>query len=95
MEPAAAAAPRRRQAVDSARLQLKLEQGRYDTGIDPYIDVVFAQTTVLADEQTLNNLQVQEMTFAVALVENLGGGWDRSSLPARPECCGKLTGNGK
>jgi NodT family efflux transporter outer membrane factor (OMF) lipoprotein len=69
------------QAVDSARLQLKLEQGRYDTGIDPYIDVVLAQTTVLADEQTLNNLQVQEMTFAVALVENLGGGWDRSQLP--------------
>jgi NodT family efflux transporter outer membrane factor (OMF) lipoprotein len=69
------------QAVDSARLQLKLEQGRYDTGIDPYIDVVLAQTTVLADEQTLNNLQVQEMTFAVALVDNLGGGWDRSQLP--------------
>ena len=69
------------QAVDSARLQLKLEQDRYDTGIDPYIDVVLAQTTVLADEQTLNNLQVQEMTFAVALVDNLGGGWDRSQLP--------------
>jgi len=69
------------QAVDSANLELKLEQGRYDTGIDSYIDVVLAQTTVLVDEQILNNLQVQEMTFAVALVENLGGGWDRSQLP--------------
>jgi len=30
----------------------------------------------------LNNLQVQEMTSAVALVEALGGGWERSQLPA-------------
>jgi NodT family efflux transporter outer membrane factor (OMF) lipoprotein len=70
------------QAVDSARTFLKLEQSRYDTGIDPYIDVLVAQTTVLADEQTLNGLQVQEMTSAVALVQALGGGWDRSQLPS-------------
>jgi NodT family efflux transporter outer membrane factor (OMF) lipoprotein len=69
------------QAVDSAQTFLKLEQGRYDTGIDPYIDVLIAQTTVLADQQTLNALQVQEMTSAVSLVEALGGGWDRSQLP--------------
>ena len=73
------------QAVDSAQLQLKLEQGRYDSGIDPYIDVIIAQTTLLADQQTLNGLQVQRMSFAVALVENLGGGWDRSQLPNPPQ----------
>ncbi len=69
------------QAVDLARNYLKLEQGRYDTGIDPYVDVLIAQTTLLADQQTLNNLQVQEMTSSVALIEALGGGWDRSQLP--------------
>jgi NodT family efflux transporter outer membrane factor (OMF) lipoprotein len=69
------------QAVNSARIFLKLEQARYETGIDPYIDVLTAQTTVLGDEQTLNGLQVQQMTYAVALVETLGGGWDRSQLP--------------
>jgi NodT family efflux transporter outer membrane factor (OMF) lipoprotein len=69
------------EAVDAAQTFLKLEQGRYDTGIDPYIDVLIAQTTVLADQQTLNGLQVQQMTYAVALVESLGGGWDRSQLP--------------
>jgi NodT family efflux transporter outer membrane factor (OMF) lipoprotein len=69
------------QAVDSAQVFLKLEQARYDTGVDPYIDVLIAQTTVLSDQQTLNNLQVQQMTYAVALVEALGGGWDRSQLP--------------
>ncbi len=69
------------QAVDSAQSYLKLEQSRYDTGIDPYADVLIAQTTVLADQQILNNLQVEQMAYAVALVEALGGGWDRSQLP--------------
>jgi outer membrane protein TolC len=69
------------QAVNSAQTYLKLEQARYDTGVDPYIDVLIAQTTVQGDQQTLNALQVQQMTSAVALVEALGGGWDRSQLP--------------
>jgi NodT family efflux transporter outer membrane factor (OMF) lipoprotein len=70
------------QAVDSAQTFLKLEQARYETGVDPYVDVLIAQTTVLADQQTLNTLQVQQMTSAVALVEALGGGWGRSQLPS-------------
>ena len=69
------------QAVNSAQTFLKLEQGRYETGIDPFVDVLIAQTTLLANQQTLNNLQVQQMTSAVALVEALGGGWDRSQIP--------------
>jgi NodT family efflux transporter outer membrane factor (OMF) lipoprotein len=69
------------QAVNSAETFLKLEQVRYDTGIDPYLNVLIAQTTVLSDLQTLNSLQVQEMTYAVALVQALGGGWDASQLP--------------
>jgi NodT family efflux transporter outer membrane factor (OMF) lipoprotein len=69
------------QAVDSAQTYLKLEQARYETGVDPYVDVLIAQTTLLASQQTLNGLQVQQMTSAVALVEALGGGWDRSQLP--------------
>src|ERR1700733_3943496 len=70
------------QAVHFAQTNLTLEEARYEAGIDPYVDVLIAQTPVLADMQTLNNLQVQEMTSAVALVEALGGGWDRSQLPA-------------
>ena len=68
-------------AVASAQKYLDLERARYDTGIDPYVDVLIAQTTVLSDQQTLNGLQVEEMTYAVALVEALGGGWDSSQLP--------------
>ena len=69
------------QAVNSAQTYLKLEESRYETGIDPYVDVLVAQTTLLANQQTLNNLQVGQMTASVALIEALGGGWDRSQLP--------------
>jgi NodT family efflux transporter outer membrane factor (OMF) lipoprotein len=72
---------RQQEAVNSARTFLKLETSRYDNGIDPYIDVVTAQTTLLSNQETLNNLQVQEMTASVQLIEALGGGWDRSQLP--------------
>jgi NodT family efflux transporter outer membrane factor (OMF) lipoprotein len=74
-----------RQAEKSAETYLKLEMGRYETGIDPYVDVVIAQTTLLSDQQTVVTLEVQEMTGAVQLVEALGGGWDRSQLPSPVE----------
>jgi NodT family efflux transporter outer membrane factor (OMF) lipoprotein len=70
-----------KEAVKSAQTYLQLEEARYQTGIDPYVDVLVAQTTVLSDLQILNGLQVEEMTDAVALIEALGGGWDNSQLP--------------
>ena len=60
------------EAVNSAQTYLKLEQARYETGIDPYVDVLIAQTTLLNDQQTLNNLQVEEMTSAVAFKRSTG-----------------------
>jgi len=68
-------------AVDHAQQFLGLEMNRYQTGLDPYIDVVTAQTTLLADQQTLVTIQVSQMTSSVSLIEALGGGWDRSQLP--------------
>jgi NodT family efflux transporter outer membrane factor (OMF) lipoprotein len=76
---------RQQQAVNSSQTFLKLETNRYNNGIDPYIDVVTAQTTLLSNEETLNNLRVQEITASVQLVEALGGGWDRSQLPTPAE----------
>ncbi len=72
---------RQQEAVESAQTFLRLELERYDSGIDPYIDVVTAQTTLIANQQSLANLKVQEMTTSVQLIEALGGGWDRSQLP--------------
>jgi NodT family efflux transporter outer membrane factor (OMF) lipoprotein len=70
------------EAVDSSQTFLRLELGRYKNGIDPYIDVVTAQTTLLANQESLTNLKIQQMTASVQLIEALGGGWDRSQLPA-------------
>jgi NodT family efflux transporter outer membrane factor (OMF) lipoprotein len=78
------------QAVKSSEEVLKLETARYETGVDPYIDVVTAQTTLLNNQQTLANLHVQEMTSSVQLIEALGGGWDRSQLPTPTEVSRKL-----
>jgi NodT family efflux transporter outer membrane factor (OMF) lipoprotein len=72
---------RQQEAVESSQTFLRLELARYETGIDPYIDVVTAQTTLLANRQSLASLQIQQMTSSVQLIESLGGGWDRSQLP--------------
>jgi len=72
---------RQQEAVDSSQTFLRLELGRYETGIDPYIDVTIAQTTLLANQQSLATLKIQQMTASVQLIEALGGGWDRSQLP--------------
>jgi NodT family efflux transporter outer membrane factor (OMF) lipoprotein len=82
---------RQQQAVDSSKTFLKLEQSRYDLGIDPYIDVMTAETTLLSNQQTLANLQVQQMTDSVQLVQALGGGWDRSQLPTPAQVTQKPT----
>jgi NodT family efflux transporter outer membrane factor (OMF) lipoprotein len=70
-----------RAAVASAQASLDLEMGRYETGIDPYIDVVTLQNTVFTNQQTVYSLQIEQMTGAVQLVQALGGGWDTSQLP--------------
>jgi NodT family efflux transporter outer membrane factor (OMF) lipoprotein len=70
-----------RQAEQSAQQFLKLEMGRYQTGIDPYVNVVTAQTTLLTDQQAVITVQEEQMTGAVALIKALGGGWDISQLP--------------
>jgi NodT family efflux transporter outer membrane factor (OMF) lipoprotein len=79
------------QATSSAEEGLKLETARYETGVDPYLLVVTAQTTLLSNQQTLATLHVQEMTASVQLIEALGGGWDRAQLPTPAQVSEKLT----
>ena len=68
------------QAVESARVALDLETKRYESGIDPYIDVVTEQNALLSSQQILALIEIQRMTQSVSLIEALGGGWDRSEL---------------
>jgi NodT family efflux transporter outer membrane factor (OMF) lipoprotein len=78
-------------AADSAQEFVDLETARYQTGIDPYIDVVTAQTTLLSDQQQVANLHTQVMTASVQLIEALGGGWDSTQLPTPAQVSAKLT----
>jgi NodT family efflux transporter outer membrane factor (OMF) lipoprotein len=73
---------RQQDAVAHGQQFLNLELERYQTGIDPFVDVVTAQTTLLADQQALATIQIEQMTSAVQLIVALGGGWDQSELPA-------------
>ena len=82
---------RQQEAVKDAQEFLDLEMGRYQTGVDPYIDVVTAQTTLLSDRQALATEQVEEMTASVQLIAALGGGWDVSQLPTPAEVSQKAS----
>jgi NodT family efflux transporter outer membrane factor (OMF) lipoprotein len=68
-------------AVQSAQQYLDIAMSRYQTGLDTYLDVITAQTTLLSDQQSLTTLRVSEMTAAVQLIQALGGGWDSTRLP--------------
>jgi NodT family efflux transporter outer membrane factor (OMF) lipoprotein len=81
---------KQQQAVASSEEALKLEIARYETGVDPYLNVVTVQTTLLSNQETLASLHVQEMTASVTLIEALGGGWDLSQLPTPAQVSRKL-----
>jgi len=68
-------------AVKAAQRFVDLALAQYQTGLDPYLDVITAQTTLLTDQQTLVTLRVSEMMAAVQLIQALGGGWDVAQLP--------------
>jgi NodT family efflux transporter outer membrane factor (OMF) lipoprotein len=70
-------------AVDFAQKFLNLAIDRYKLGIDPYLNVLTAQTTLLSNQQSMVQLRLQEMNASVQLIEALGGGWDTSLLPSK------------
>jgi len=82
-------------AVAAAEKYLALANTRYTGGVTSYLEVTTAQSAALSDEVTAVSILGRRMVDAVTLVQALGGGWDRSSLPARAECCGQLTSNSK
>jgi NodT family efflux transporter outer membrane factor (OMF) lipoprotein len=79
------------EAVQSAQKYLELALARYETGVDQYLTVLVAQTTLLTDQQQLATLRTSYMTYSVQLVEALGGGWDVSQLPTPQQVSEKVT----
>jgi NodT family efflux transporter outer membrane factor (OMF) lipoprotein len=69
-------------AVASSQRYLDLARQRYRLGIDSYLNVITAQTTLLGNQRTELNLQVEQINQTVLLIEGLGGGWDRKLAAA-------------
>jgi NodT family efflux transporter outer membrane factor (OMF) lipoprotein len=69
-------------AVNSAQRNLSLATDRYRLGIDPYLNVITAETTLFTNQQTSVNLRTEQMTSSVELIEALGGGWNVAQLPS-------------
>jgi NodT family efflux transporter outer membrane factor (OMF) lipoprotein len=74
--------------VELADRAVELERVRYETGVDPYIDLMQEQTLLFTARQTLVILQVQEMVSAITLVQALGGGWQVGDLPTAKQVSG-------
>jgi NodT family efflux transporter outer membrane factor (OMF) lipoprotein len=70
-------------AVASSQRYLNIATDRYKLGLDPYLDVITAQTAFLSNQQTAVTLRMQQLTDSVQLIEALGGGWDADQLPSQ------------
>jgi NodT family efflux transporter outer membrane factor (OMF) lipoprotein len=69
-------------AVEAATRSLQEATVRYKAGLDPYLNVIGAQTIMLNDQQTAVNFRMQRMVASVQLIKALGGGWDSAQLPS-------------
>ena len=72
-------------AVQSAERNLEAAMTRYKAGLDPYLNVINAQTLLLNTQQAAVTFRVQQMVASVRLIEALGGGWDTSQIPSPEE----------
>jgi len=82
------AAKSQQTAVEASRSALDIANNRYVGGVTTYLDVITAQSTLLANERLASQLLGQQMVTSVYLVKALGGGWDASEIKneqVRPE----------
>ena len=71
-------------AVDDAKRAEEIAMNRYKAGLVGYLDVVFAQTTLLSNERVATQISGQRMVATIVLVKALGGGWLGVSAPPQP-----------
>ena len=77
-------------AVKSAAKSLAIAKDRYSLGIDPYLNVLTAQTALLSNQEIAVNLRIQQMTASGGLIEALSGGWNASQLPSPAQLISKV-----
>jgi multidrug efflux system outer membrane protein len=69
-------------AVTYARQAETIALNRYKSGLVSYLDVVYAQTSLLTNQRTATQIGGQRMVATVVLIKALGGGW--LGVPAQP-----------
>jgi NodT family efflux transporter outer membrane factor (OMF) lipoprotein len=69
-------------AVTLSQRYVTIATDRYKLGLDPYLDVITAQTSLFSNQQAAVTLRLQQLTASVQLIEAVGGGWDSSQLPS-------------
>jgi multidrug efflux system outer membrane protein len=62
-------------AVTTAQQAETIALNRYRSGLVSYLDVVYAQTALLANQRTATQIEGQRMVATVVLIKALGGGW--------------------
>jgi len=70
-----------REAVASAQHSLEISTQRYKGGVTSYLEVLTAETTLIANERTEADLKSRQFAASVELIRALGGGWDASQIP--------------
>ncbi len=80
-------------AVDAAKRAEEIAMNRYKAGLVGYLDVVFAQTTLLSNERVATQISGQRTVATVVLVKALGGGWLGVSAPPQLNQTGETAVN--
>lgn len=68
-------------AVSDARQAEQIAMQRYRAGLVGYLDVVYAQQSVLTNERTAAQISGQRLVASVVLIKALGGGWAGGNAP--------------
>lgn len=80
-------------AVRSADRNLQEAKARYEAGLDPYLNVLAAQTSLHNAQQQAVTFRTQQMVASVQLIESLGGGWENIRLPLPAELAARPSRN--
>jgi NodT family efflux transporter outer membrane factor (OMF) lipoprotein len=78
-------------AIESESRNLEEAEVRYRAGLDPYLNVIAAQTALLNDRQSAVSFRSQQMVAGVQLIKALGGGWEASKIPSEKELGAKIS----
>jgi NodT family efflux transporter outer membrane factor (OMF) lipoprotein len=74
-------AQEQQETTASAQESLQLFTNRYQGGVDNYLQVITAQTVLLANQRNDIDITRRRMDASVLLVKAIGGGWNTGLLP--------------